>query len=143
MRIQTRDFGGIEVAEEDVVTFEGAIFGFEEYKKFVFLFQEDVSEHFVWLQSVEEPDLCFILVEPELVAPGYRPGLPRDVQALLGPGEYMFWLIAVIREEFQDSTVNLKSPIVINPATRRAAQIILEEDYSLQHPLLANKEGGC
>lgn len=141
LQIGTRDFGELEIAPQDIITFEGAIFGFEEYREFVFLFQEDVSEHFVWLQSTQEPDLCFILVDPALVAADYRPDIPQDAARLLGPGEYMCWVTTVIKERFEDSTVNLRSPIVVNPATRKAAQVILEEEYPLQHPLLSRKEG--
>lgn len=131
----------MEIAQQDIVSFEGAIFGFESYKKFVFLFQEDISEHFVWLQSVEEPDLCFILVEPGLVAENYSPALPADVEELLGGGEYMCLLMTVIKEDFHNSTVNLRSPIVVNSTTKKAAQVILEGDYPIRHPLLNQKEG--
>lgn len=141
MLIRTRDFGEIQIAPQDIITFEGAIFGFEDYREFVFLFQEDVSEHFVWLQSTQEPDLCFILVDPALTEEEYRPHIPDSIVQLLEPGEYMCWVTTVIKERFEDSTVNLKSPIVVNPATRKAAQVILEQEYPLQHPLLSRKEG--
>lgn len=141
MKLLTRDFGEIEIDERDIVDFEGAVYGFESYKRFVFLYQEDVSKHFVWLQSVEDPQLCFILVEPELVTDTYTPQIPSSVERMLGGGEYMCWLLVVIKDKFEDSTVNLKSPIIINAATKKAAQIILEEEYPIQHPLLQKKEG--
>ena len=72
MKLSTRDFGVVEVEESEIVTFTGPIFGFESYRRFVFLYQEDVSEHFIWLQSVENPDLCFILVQPSLVMEPYH-----------------------------------------------------------------------
>ena len=141
MKIQTRDFGEIEISSEDIINFEGAIYGFEGYKKFVFLFQEDISEHFVWLQSIEEPQLCFILVAPEVVKEDYSPSVPSGLDGLIGQGDYMCWLIVVIKEKFEQMTVNLKSPIVVNPATKRAAQVILEDNYSIHHPLISKKEG--
>ena len=49
MKLSTRDFGVVEVEESEIVTFTGPIFGFESYRRFVFLYQEDVSEHFIWL----------------------------------------------------------------------------------------------
>lgn len=48
MKLSTRDFGIVEVDESEIVTFTGPIFGFESYRKFVFLYQEDISEHFIW-----------------------------------------------------------------------------------------------
>ena len=38
MKIKTRDYGEIDINEDDILTFVEPIFGFEEYKKFVFLF---------------------------------------------------------------------------------------------------------
>ena len=84
MKLRTRDFGEVEVNEADIVTFVEPIFGFEAYRKFVFLYQKDVSEHFVWLQSAEEPELCFILTDPALVTDRYQPDIPQETQAPLG-----------------------------------------------------------
>lgn len=141
MKIKTRDFGEMEIRQEDIVRFSGEIFGFGDYRKFVFLYQEDISEHFVWMQSTEEPDLCFILVSPEVVADSFSPKLPDNIETLIGPGDCMCWLMVVVKEPFVDSTVNLRSPIVVNPETKKAAQIILEADYPVKHPLIPKKEG--
>ncbi len=140
MEIKTSDFGEVSVNDDDIVSFEGAIFGFEGYKEFVFLYEKEISEHFVWLQSIDDESLCFILVEPGVVAEKYQPTLPQGVEELLGPGDLMCWLIVVIKEDFEKSTVNLKSPIIVNAATRKACQIITEDDYSIQHPLI-EKDG--
>ena len=142
MELNTRDFGIISIDEQDIIQFEGAIYGFEEYKKYAFLFQESISEHFVWLQSTEEPGLCFILVEPSLIIDNYHPAIPEGIEKLLGPGNYMCWLIVVIKDDFKTSTANLKSPIIVNPATKKAAQIILDHEYPIHYPLLKQKEDG-
>ncbi len=107
MKLFTRDLGEIEIDEKDIVTFTGPIFGFEKYRRFVFLYQEEIVENFIWLQSVEEPELCFILVQPDLITDHYQPQLPKEAKTLLGDGDWMCWLIVSLREPFQDSTVNL------------------------------------
>lgn len=89
MKLSTRDFGVVEVEESEIVTFTGPIFGFESYRRFVFLYQEDVSEHFIWLQSVENPDLCFILVQPSLVMEPMSPSSPRKPRNCWGRGLYV------------------------------------------------------
>jgi flagellar assembly factor FliW len=48
----------------------------------------------------------------------------------------------VLREEFANSTINLKSPVLIDSETRYAAQVILEEDYPIRAPLMP-QEGGA
>ena len=119
MKLFTRDLGEIEIDEKDIVTFTGPIFGFEKYRRC--LYQEEIVENFIWLQSVEEPELCFILVQPDLITDHYQPQLPKEAKTLLGDGDWMCWLIVSLREPFQDSTVNLRSPIVGNPELRQAA----------------------
>ena len=150
MKLFTRDLGEIEIDEKDIVTFTGPIFGFEKYRRFVFLYQEEIvenekelSEHFIWLQSVEEPELCFILVQPDLITDHYQPQLPKEAKTLLGDGDWMCWLIVSLREPFQDSTVNLRSPIVVNPELRQAAQFVLEGNLPIRHPLVREGEKKC
>ena len=140
MKLKTRDFGEIEIKESDIITFAGPIFGFEEYRRFAFLYQEDVSEVFVWLQSVEDPQLCFILVQPGHVLGQYSPQTPSETEELLGEGEYMCWLLTSLREPPEESTVNLKSPLVVNPASHKAAQLLLEGELPIRHPLFRKKE---
>ena len=141
MKLQTRDLGEVEIDEKEIVTFTGPIFGFEQYRRFAFLYEKELSEHFIWLQSVEEPGLCFILVQPDLITDDYQPQLPREARSLLGEGDYMCWLIVSLREPFTDSTVNLRSPIVVNPELRQAAQFVLEGALPIRHPLV--REGGA
>ena len=143
MKLFTRDLGEIEIDEKDIVTFTGPIFGFEKYRRFVFLYQEEIVENFIWLQSVEEPELCFILVQPDLVTDDYQPQLPKEAKTLLGDGDWMCWLIVSLREPFQDSTVNLRSPIVVNPELRQAAQFVLEGNLPIRHPLVREGEKKC
>ena len=73
----------------------------------------------------------------------YEPQLPAEAQELLGDGDYMCWLLVSIREPFDRSTVNLKSPVVVNPALHRAAQFILDADLPLRHPLFREEESAC
>lgn len=125
----------MEISESEIVTFCQPIFGFESSSRYIFLHDDEISEQFVWLQSVEEEDVRFILVDPATVSEHYRPRLSPEVMQMLGEEEYMCWLVTVIPEDFRDSTVNLKSPIVVNPARMLAAQVILEEDLPIRFPL--------
>lgn len=139
MVIKTRDFGEMEIEEASIVRFVGPIFGFEEYRDFVFLQHEEINPHFVWLQSVEEPMVCFIVANPQDILPDYAPDLSGRDAGLLGEGEYLYWALTVIRDPYYDSTINLKSPIVVNLKNGRAAQVILEGAYSIRHPLVSEK----
>lgn len=140
MTISTRDFGPVEVAETDLVTFVEPIFGFEGYRKFVFLRQPEFDPHFIWLQSVDEPMVCFVLANPHDILPDYQANLNPAVKEALGEGEYVYWALTVLRDPYYDSTVNLKSPVVVNCTAGRAMQVILEEPYSIRQPLAVKKE---
>lgn len=140
MKIQSRDFGAVEIDASDIVTFVQPIFGFENYTRFVFLHDQDNS-HIAWLQSLEDENLCFIVVDPEVVVDTYHPELPAETAALLGGEDCMLWLIMVVAQKFSESTVNLKSPIVLNPASRQAAQVLLEQNLPIRYSLASRGKG--
>lgn len=142
MLIQTRDFGEVTISPEDIIEFVQPLYGFENLHRFVFLYEQSISDHFIWMQSVEERNICFILVDPAVVVGDYSPSLPDVVCEKLGDEDYMCWLIVVVAEQFEKSTVNLKSPIVVNPEKRLAIQVILEEDFPIRHPLVQHIEEG-
>lgn len=141
MKIKTRDFGDIEICDSEIVTFLQPVFGFEGSSRYVFLHDDEISDQFVWLQSVDEEAVRFIMVDPATVSDSYRPKLSPETMRMLGEEEYMCWLIAVIPADFKKATVNLKSPVVVNPSRMVAAQVILEEDFPIRFPLFhAGKE---
>lgn len=135
MKIMTRDFGEVEATENDVISFEQKIFGFEDYTDYIILYDDDFNGELAWLQSIEEPDLCFIIANPELTIGDYEPNCEKEAKKIIGAGTYEYWLIMVVKEDFKESTVNLKSPVVINLDNRKAMQVILEERYPIKYHL--------
>ena len=137
MQLSTRDFGTVEVNDSDIIEFTQPMFGFDEYRKYVMLCDEEIGSQFAWLQSADDPELCFLLADPDLAKPGYRDVIPQKTLSELGKGAaFECWVVMVVPEEnFSDATVNLKSPVLINTQTRQAAQIILEQDYPIRCPL--------
>jgi flagellar assembly factor FliW len=144
MMIETRDFGSMELDENAVVEFCSPIYGFEALKRYVMLSDDEIGGGLIWLQSVERPEVCFILLDTEEVGLEYLPKIPKETLELLGMkvGEApVLRVIAVVPEDFTKTRVNLKSPIVVNSKNRRAAQVILEADYPLRLQLFAREEG--
>ena len=139
MIYKTRDFGEREIPDSKVIIFKQPIFGFEDYTRYTMIFDEEIGEQIVWLQSLEEPELCFFLFDPSAFDDFYKPEMTEDTEKSLGAGEYACWVVLSVKEDFNESTVNLKSPIVINTATGVAVQTILEQDYPIRHPVI---EGG-
>ena len=91
------------------------------------------------LQSVEECKVGFVLINPFLLCPDYSPELTPEELACLGvqdSGELSYYSICVVRDNYLENTVNLKSPLVINPQTRHGIQVILENSpYEYRHEL--------
>ena len=135
MKISTRDFGKIDVDESQIYHFTQPIFGFEEYREFATLEDEEIGESILWLQSTQNEMLCFILVDPSGIS-GFEPVLPEGSDKLIGNNDCFCWVITVVGENVRDSTVNLKSPIFLNPITHQAAQIMLENDYPVRYPFM-------
>lgn len=139
MNIQTRDFGEVEITENDIITFDEKIYGFEEYSHFVMLYDDDFNCEYVWLQSVEEPELCFIMANPALIS-DYQPKYKNEAEKMLGKGNFEYWLMMVVSDDIKNSTVNLKSPVIINIDNHKAMQLILEEDYPVKYYLFQNEK---
>jgi len=139
MNIQTRDFGEMEITKDDIITFDEKIYGFEEYSDFIMIYDDEFNGEYTWLQSTEEPGLCFIMANPVLVS-DYAPDFLKEANKILGEGELEYWLMMVVHEDIRMSTVNLKSPIIINLDNRKAMQLILEEDYPVKHYLFKDKK---
>lgn len=147
MKLKTKYFGEVEVDESESLLFAVPIYGFDQIDRYIVLSDSSVPDSpFCWLQAVEHEDVCFVLTQPEVVCEQYSPVLSQDDRALLGlaPGEEpVFRLITILPDDVTKATVNMKSPIVIHPAAKRAAQMILDADYPVRAPLMREEEGTC
>ncbi|MBQ8568205.1 MAG: flagellar assembly protein FliW [Oscillospiraceae bacterium] len=145
IKVKTRDFDEIEIPENEIITFTKGIFAFDEYFKYVLLAPLGENKFPMWLQSIDNENLCFIIFNPLECCPDYKVTLSKDEKTLLAlePGEeqYVEYLvIAVIPEKYSDTTVNLKSPIAVNTLNNRALQVIAPENYPIKYPLFVKKE---
>ena len=138
MRADTMYFGALEFSEEELIRFEEGLFGFENRKDFLPVpFEEE--DTILCLQSIEDRDLSFILMNPFRLMPDYDPVLKPDDYERLGTDQeelLSYYVISVIRSTPEESTVNLKCPVVVNSVTRKAIQVILESGaYRFRHSL--------
>ena len=130
MKFTNRQFGELEFDDQLVVTFSNGLIGFEQHRRFLIVDDVD-SEPFRWLVSIESADLSFPLLDPRLLLPEY---LSRSG---IGEGASVF-VIAALSERLEHSSVNLRSPLVIENATRHGQQMILDdESLPFQFPLVS------
>lgn len=139
MNIDTHYFGSVTYEECDIVHFSDGLFGFTELKEYLPLAFNEGSDSMICLQSLGDPDVSFILMNPFMLDPNYSPGIsPEDRAALDVQNEedLSFYVICVMRDVPEESTINFKSPIVVNSKNREGRQIILEHpSYTFRHPM--------
>ena len=130
MKWKNRQFGELEFTEDLILTFPEGIIGFEECRRFVLINDED-SQPFRWLVSIEDESLSFPLLNPKIILPAYDAGKWHNDRSTV-------LVVATLGKEPEDSTVNLRSPIVIANGEMTAKQVILEDErYDFRHPLFA------
>lgn len=140
MEIKTQYFGSIPYCEEEIIHFPDGLFGFSELKKYVPLAFQDNSDSLISLQSVDDYRISFILMNPFQLYSEYAPILTAEDSNLLKASYddniISYYVICVIHEHMEESTVNLKAPIAVNTETREAKQIILDNPlYKFRHPI--------
>lgn len=137
-------FGLLELEEEDVINFEYGVPGLEHYKRFVLL-QHQENSPFHWLQALDDEGIALVVINPFLLIPSFEFELgPEDVAELEldRPDDAQVWVVSVLRQPLQDSTVNFRAPIIINQRARKGKQVILQDErYAVRQPLLPSKEG--
>jgi flagellar assembly factor FliW len=138
MQLDTLRFGPVEVDEGKLITFENGIPGLEEYSRYALLQFED-SYPIVWLQSVDDGGVCLPVLDTFVVLTGYVFDIDDEDVKLLqlkGPEDLHVVSVLVIPDDIQRMTVNLAAPIIINTATGKAKQIMLNgSDYNVRVPI--------
>ncbi len=135
MKLQTKNFGEIEINENEIISFESGIPGFEEKKRFTLITNSD-NPSFCWLQSLDDSNLAFVLLDVGSVMPEYNPQIEITNISDLGEvnNNLLIYNIVVIPEKVEEMTVNLKAPIIINADSRKGKQVIVSNDeYAVKH----------
>ena len=141
MLIKTKCFGEVDITEDKVITFEEGLMGFEEYKRFTLLFNnEDGKKSPVsWLQSMDEEKLAFPVILPFAVKEDYQPVINDTSWEQLGElteENIVILLTMSVPKDITKMTVNLRAPLVINSDSRKGSQVIVEnQDYQIKFPI--------
>lgn len=146
MKIQTSQFGEIELTDDRVLTFTKGIPGFEEMKKYVLLPADESSESpFFFLQSIESAELSFFLVDPFSFFPEYDIKLEEQLVERLEleePTDAIVLTTVSVTGDMKDATTNLKAPLVINNRKKLGMQIVLDnKTYQIKQRLFQTEQG--
>jgi len=139
LKVATKAYGLIDVDERQKLIFPQGLFGFEELRDYLLLDAE--RQPFYWLQSMDEEDVAFILVNPFLFRPDYEVNISNEELAGIGirsPEKALIFSIVTIPPDGSPMTANLQGPLIINRDTRMGKQAVLSDDrWKTKHDIMA------
>ncbi|BFT68671.1 flagellar assembly protein FliW [Paenibacillus sp. P36] len=142
MHISTLFFGELDVQQSEVFTFTQGVPGFESLTQFI-LVQPEGSAPFSYIQSIQNGDLSFLVVDPFLFFKEYDILLPDNLQEELKidkPEDVLVWSVVTVNSDFTKCTMNLLAPIIWNVKEKLAKQIILHDsEYNVKHEIVLSE----
>jgi flagellar assembly factor FliW len=139
VKVLTKAYGTVEVNECQKITFPSGLFGFESLKDYVLLDAE--QQPFYWLQSLDEKDIAFILIDPFIFRPDYEMDINNEELLPIGITESekaVIFSIVTIPQDNGPMTANLQGPLVINRESRLGIQAILTDSrWKTKHDIMA------
>ena len=138
MKIKTKPYGEIEVDERQKLYFPEGLIGFESLCDYYLL--DSREGPFYWLQSGEESEIAFLLIDPRIFRLDYRL-MVRDSDlkdiGIEDKGDLLDFAIVTVPEDHRKMSANLMGPIILNRKTKIAKQVISEnEEYMVKHYIL-------
>ncbi|MBB6430361.1 flagellar assembly protein FliW [Algisphaera agarilytica] len=143
MKIQTTRFGEVEVEDTRVLNFPKGLLGFPKYQDYVLIESGDQSRpneesNFWWLQSIDLPELAFVVTDPTLFVSTYK--VPIHPEQMLGLGLSSIddaQVFVIVNKRGNVLTGNLQGPLVINVASRCGEQLVLSDRrFTTRVPLI-------
>ena len=145
VEIETTRFGVIDVDPARIITFPRGFIGFPDWKRFVLLPHREDSP-FWFLQSVDEPALALVVMDPREIVPDYVARVPAGqltdvaIESEEDVERAVVLALVTLRGGPSGATANLKAPLIVNPIRRLGIQVILEgSPYAIRHPIVPTR----
>ncbi len=138
--IDTTRFGTVGYTDDDIVLFQEGLVGFPSHTRFLLLIHKPDSP-FRWLQSIDEPQVAFLITDPENWTKSYRPQISDAEATRLKITEetprLLFVTVTIPRGNPSEMTMNLAGPIIVNLEQRLATQLVLQDEtYTTKHRVI-------
>ena len=138
LKFNNHRLGAIEVEADAVLTFPAGILGFSDCRRFALL-PHRPGTPFFWLVPIDREDIAFVVVNPENFFPDYLPTLTPDQLAPLDlepDVDHSLGMLVVISFRDGAPTANLRAPLILDLAHRRAIQAVqIGKQFDTQMPL--------
>ena len=138
MKIQTKFHGALKIQSEQTWDFPKGLPGFEDEKELVLLPIEG-NGVFQVLQSTRRADVAFIVGSPYTLVEDYSFKVDEptiDFLKIKEQEDVFVLCVLSLKEPFESSTINLQAPLIFQTKTKKAKQMILNDNtYSMRHPI--------
>jgi flagellar assembly factor FliW len=139
MKYRTSRFGQIAFEEKDILFLPKGILGFSQLSKYVIV-EKNEYDPFKWLQSVEDTDVAFVIVDPTLFFPNYKLEVnEKELEELnfQQTKELITYVIVTVSPDPSQMSADLLGPLVINSKKKIAKQVVMPNSpYTTKHYIL-------
>lgn len=129
MEVKTKSNGIVNVKDDQLVVFPEGLLGFEQFTKYALIDSE--YEPFIWLQSTEESNLAFLMIDPFLISSDYVADIDDATLKSIGvesPEDIIIMTLVTIPKDGSAITANFLGPVVINKKNKKCLQVILNDN---------------
>jgi len=127
----------VEIDDRRIMEFPKGMVGFPNCQRFA-LIQTNDEGVFFWLQSLDRPELAFVVCDPRTFVPDYRVPVKLEELELIGLESPEDAQVLVIVNKVDDVlTGNLQGPLVVNAQNLVGKQLVLSDKrYTTRHPFM-------
>jgi len=141
MKMDSPKLGVFTYTEKDRFSAPSGLLGFTDEKNFI-LHKSKNIDPFIWLQSENNTSLSFLILDPKLCRPDFSLEMKRSQLLDLNfddGDQNAIYVLASVPEDFKQTTLNFKGPLVMNLSKRLIQQVIVEQE-ELKVPLFAQSK---
>ena len=122
---ETSRFGPLEVPEDRIIRFPTGLLGFPQLNRYALIDYKDTP--LKWLQSVDDPEVAFIVADPRTISGEGTITLGDDVVRFLKiEKEEDLAVLIILRVEGDQVIANLTGPIAVNSSRMLGVQAVLD-----------------
>jgi flagellar assembly factor FliW len=144
VKIKTTRFGTIHLNDTQVIQMPDGMLGFPDSKRFVII-QNKENSPFFWYQSLDDPDLAFVITNPNDFVPTYQPDIDKHLESVswidlnkVFKQAACYVVVNIPRGAPEEMTANFMGPVVVDTKCRMAVQLVLSDAaYSHKTRLLS------
>ncbi len=146
MKIDTKQFGTIDIKEDEIYTMSAGMSGFPGRKRFAIIKREEIWP-FYCFQCIDDAELCFYIMNPHLFNADYQVNLTHAAKEI-GWGDSVeeikiYVIVNTSSGVTEKITANLLGPLLIHVKRFEAAQFVLHDGkYSHRTPIFVPSSDG-